>query len=348
MRPTVRPLHLLALAYLVVTLVGCSTGTSRGPVSAGSKSAPSQVAAALFVQQWGQILWGLVASQTGTETPSFGTPVVNPDGSVSQSYRGVDGTEVLLTALLDGTMRLEITHADGSTQTVVQSRPEFDGVSVTSIDWQVTSTDGPTVSYATVVDDLGTIFDASDDTVDMVGTSTLPSGLTQQFTVRTAGGVTALRSGQSDGSVFTLRVPLAAPDFARPDFSQAATGSYTDADSRIEFTLSSTAVAKQRWATMVADFGGGMVGEASLTARFAGSGQLLQDEQLTAVVSWTSAGEMNVSFVTAERSDMSPAGAALDFLVNRWKTLTALFAPAPGVASLADLRQLTAAEARGR
>ncbi len=209
MRPTVRPLHLLALAYLVATLVGCSTGTSRGPVSAGSKSAPSQVAAALFVQQWGQILWGLVASQTGTETPSFGTPVVNPDGSVSQSYRGVDGTEVLLTALLDGTMRLDVTHPDGSTQTVVQSRPEFDGVSVTSIDWQVTSTDGPTVSYTTIVDDLGTIFDASDDTVDLVGTSTLPSGLTQQFTVRTAGGVTALRSARDP--ISPRRLPAATP-----------------------------------------------------------------------------------------------------------------------------------------
>ena len=346
MRPTVRPLHLLALAYLVVTLAGCSSGTSRGPVSAGSRSAPCQVAAALFVQQWGQILWGLVASQTGTETPSFGPPVFNPDGSVSQTYRGVDGTEAVITALLDGTLRLDITYADGSTQSVVQSRPDFDGVSVTTIAWQITCSDGLAVSYTTVLDDQGTIFDASDDTVDLVGTSTLPDGLTQQFTVRTAGGVTTLRSEQSDGSVFTLRVPLARPDFARPDFSQAATGSYTDADSRIEFALSSTAVAPRRWATMVSDFGAGLIGESSLTARFAGSGQLLQDQQLTALVSWTPAGEMNVSFVTAERSDMSPAGAALDFLVHRWQTLTALFAPAPGAASVAHLRDLAAAEAR--
>jgi hypothetical protein len=333
MKSMLRPLHLLALACLVVTLAGCSSGSARGPVTAGARNAPVQVASALFVQQWGQILWGLVTSQTATGTPSFGAPVFNPDGSVSQTYTGADGTEAVLTALPDGTVTLDITYPDGTTQNVLQGVPEFDGVSVTTTDWEVTSSDGLSVTYTSVVDDQGTIFDISDDTTELRGSSALPDDLTQEFTVVTAGGQTSVQAEQSDGSTFTLNVPLAPPEFGLPDFSQPSTGTYSGAGFDTQFTLSSTAGAPSRWASMTSDLGGGLTGEFSLDAGFAGSGQFSQDQELAALVSWTQTGETQVSSVTAERSDTSPAGAALDYLTHRWQTLAALFAPAPGVAA---------------
>ena len=117
------------------------------------------------------------------------------------------------------------------------------------------------------------------------------------------------------------------------DFSQPSTGTYSGAGFDMQFALSSTADAPSRWASMTSDLGGGLTGEFSLDAGFAGSGQFLQDEELSALASWTRAGDTQVNSVTAERSDTSPAGAALDYLTHRWQTLAALFAPAPGVAS---------------
>ncbi|UCH36209.1 MAG: hypothetical protein JSV65_07610 [Armatimonadota bacterium] len=344
MRPMVRFAHLLALvalAILAVALSGCSSGSAGGPVSASSGSASGQAAAAVFVQQWSQTLWGLVTSQTGTQTPSFGDPVFNPDGSVTQSFTGADGTTVVLTTFPDGSARLDITWPDGTTQTVQQSVPQFDGVSRTTTDWQLTSGDGLSVSYTSVVDDQGTIFDISDDTTELQGTSVLPGNLTQEFHVLTASGQTAVQATQSDGSAFTLTVPLSAPDFTFPDFSQASTGVYGGPGFTITFTLASTADAPSRWAKLMSDLGGGVTGEFSLNPDFSGSGQLIEAGQLTALLSWTQTGETEVSFLTAERSATSPAGAALDFLLHRWQTLTALLAPAPGASSLQDPSRLS-------
>lgn len=329
MRLTLRILWILAFTCLMVALGGCSGGSARGPVSAGSRSASDQVASAVFVQQWGQILWGLVTSQTGTQTPTFGPPVFNPDGSISQSFTGADGTEAVITGFLDGSVRLDITHPDGTTQTVLQSVPQFDSVSKTTTDWQVTSSDGLSVTYTSVVDDRGTIFDMSDDTTELQGSAVLPGGLSQQFTVLTANGQTAVQAQQSDGSSFTLTVPLSAPEFMYPDFSQPTTGTYSNTDSNIRFTLASTANTSSRWAGMSADLGRGVAGQFSLNADFSGSGQLRQQGELMALLSWTATGETEVSFLTAERSDTAPAGAALDYLMHRWQTLTALLAPAP-------------------
>jgi len=291
----------------------------------------------VFVQQWAQILWGLVTSQTGTETPSFGDPVFNSDGSVSQSYTAADGTEALITGFLDGSVRLDITQADGITQTVLQSAPQFDSVSKMTTDWQVTSSEGLSVTYTSVVDDQGTIFDISDDTTELQGSSALPGNLTQQFSALTATGQTAVQAEQSDGSAFTLTVPLAPPEFMFPDFSQPTIGTYSSADFNIRFTLTSTADAPSRWAAMSVDLGGGATGQCALNLDFSGSGELRQDGELVALLSWTRTGATEVSFLTAERSDTSPAGAALDYLMHRWQTLTALLAPAPGVASLRHL-----------
>ncbi len=334
MRLTLRILHVLAFSCLVVVLGGCSSGSTRGPESVGSRSASGQVASAVFVQQWGQILWGLVTGQTGTETPSFGDPVFNPDGSISQIFTAADGTEAVITGFPDGSVRLDITQPDGTTQTVLQSVPRFDSVSKTTTDWQVTSSAGLSVTYTSVVDDQETIFDISDDTTELQGHSTLPGNLTQQFTVHTATGQTAVQAEQSDGSAFTLIVPLAAPEFMFPDFSQPTIGTYSSADFNIQFTLSSTADAPSRWARMSSDLGGGTTGQFSLNLDFSGSGQIRQQGELVALLSWTRTGETEVSFLTAERSDTSPAGAALDYLMHRWQTLTALLAPSPGVTSL--------------
>ncbi len=333
MRPTLRPAHLLTIVCLVALLSGCSTGGIVGPESVGSRHAPSQVATVLFVQQWSQILWGLVTSQTGTQAPEFGDPVFNHDGSISQTYTGADGTVAVITALLDGTVRLEMTYPDARTQTVVQGVSQFDGVSKTTIDWQVTSSDGTTVTYSSVVDDQGTIFDISDDTTELSGSSALPTGVTQDFDVMTAGGQTDVSSQQSDGSTFSLEVPLRGPDFMGPDWRREATGSYAIDGTTVNFTLSSTAQAPGRWARMTTQLGGGVTGDYFLDTDFSGSGRLLQDAGLVALPSWTQMGDTEVNSVTADSSHAAPAGAALDYLMHRWQTLAALLAPAPGVAS---------------
>jgi hypothetical protein len=164
-------------------------------------------------------------------------------------------------------------------------------------------------------------------TVELQGSGVLPSGATQQFTALTAPPATNLQSQQSDGSTFTWTVPLAPPMFKTPDFSQPATGTYTSPEFNINFTLTSTAVPPDRWTTLLTDFGGGLTGEFSLNPDFSGSGQLLQDGEVIALVSWTRTGEMEVQSLTAESNAASPAGAAMDFLLHRWQQLSALGVP---------------------
>jgi len=322
----------LAVACLVAVMAGCSGGGARGPATAGSYSAPAQVAAALFVQQWSQILWGMVTSQTSTGTPSFGPPVHNPDGSISQTYTGPDGTVVVITAFLDGTVTLDVTYPDGATQTTRQGKPDRVGP-ITTITWEITTSDGTTVNYTSVVDNGGTFNNMADDITDLEGTSTLPDSSTQQFTVHTAGGHTAVQSDQSDGSTFGMEVPLKGPDFAYPDLTQAATSTYNLGGTDVQLSLESSADAPSRWARMSSDLGGGTSGEFRLAPDFAGTGRLRQDEALVALLSWTRTGDMNLSFVAGDRADTDPAGASADYLTHRWQTLTALFAPAPGVAA---------------
>jgi hypothetical protein len=360
-------------------LVGCSSGGARGPVSAGSRSASGQAAAASFIQQWAQILWGLADSQTGAGSFTFGP------GTVPGTFEGTtpDGTTYLMTPYPPPlpsppfppavppqpthippapdlglppappppfpaaywAMRVDITYPDGSRQTVWQSNQQGSPFAVMGLYQLIETTDGPNVEYSVIVDTNGTFGDASDDTVTIEGSAQLPGGLTQDFTAITADEdiiegmgllppdgidepvVTFLTSDQSDGSTFTMKAPQAPPVFKSPDFSQPTTGTYTSPDFSIQFTLTSTAGAPGRWASLVTDFGGGLTGEFSLNADFSGEGQLLQDGEVLALLSWTATGETDVTYLTAESSATSAAGAALDFLIHRWQTLTALGAP---------------------
>jgi hypothetical protein len=275
----------------------------------------------------------MVTSQTGTEEPSFGDPVFNPDGSVSQSFTTADGTEATLTAFEDGSVRLEIVLPDGTTQTVLQSVPVFDGVSRTTTDWNVTASDGLVVDYTSIVDDRGTIFDISDDTTELTGSAVLPGGVTQTFSVLTADGTTAVQAEQSDGSTFTLTALLASPMFMHPDPAQSTVGRFTDPSFTMDFVLTSTPKYPSRWAALLSDMGGGLTGAFSLNADFSGFGQLTDgtpDGELAALVSWTQDGESEVYLLDGQSRSVGPAGAALDYLEHRWLTLTALLAPAPG------------------
>ncbi|MCJ7750875.1 MAG: hypothetical protein MUQ65_07240 [Armatimonadetes bacterium] len=319
-----------AMMVLVLVLATGLAGQAAEPLS----MVPEQVSAALYVQQWSQILWGMVTSQTGTETPSFGEPVLNPDGSISQSFTAADGTESILTAFPDGSAHIDILLPDGTSQTVVQSVPVFDGLSITTMDWWVTSSEGLLVEYQSAVDDRETIFDISDDITELVGSSILPGGITQEFYVLSADGVTDVQSTQSDGSTFTLSVPLALPEFIYPDPSQNATGTYAGPGFSVDFVLTATPKFPFRWAALLSDLGGGVAGTFSLHSDFSGFGQLTEGnasgETLIALVSWTQYGEIDVYLLDGQDRYMGPQGAALDFLENRWQTLAALLAPAPG------------------
>jgi hypothetical protein len=329
MKLALRRLCIPATVLLALAVAGCPAGHALESVS----PVPGQIAASTHVQQWSQILWGLVTSQTGTETPSFGEIVINPDGSVTQILTTADGTEAVLTAFMDGSVLLDITYPDGTTQSVSQSIPSFDGVSVTTTDWRITSSDGLSVEYTSTVDDRGTIFDMSDDITQLLGSSVLPGGITQQFDVLTADGLTEVLSTQSDGSTFTLSVPLMSPEFALPDLSQGASGTYTGPGFSVDFVLAPTPKYPTRWAALLTDLGGAMTGTCSLNGDFSGFGQLTessqQEEVLVALLSWTRDGDTHVYLLSGQDRHMGPAGAALDYLEHRWQTLTALLAPAP-------------------
>jgi len=326
---------LCSIALLVLVFAGHSECRALGDPTA---TVPSQVAAAVHIQHWSQILWGLVTSQTGAQPPSFGQPIFNPDGSVTQSFVTADGTSVVLTMFPDGSARIDMSLANGTIQTVLQSVPAFDGVSKTTTNWSVTSSDGLSVHYTSVVDDRGTPFDMSDDITQLSGSSVLPGGITQTFSVLTAGGRTEVQSSQSDGSTFALQAPLALPDFVVPDFSQEASGTYADPSLTMHFTLASTPMHPLRWAALLSDVGDGLTGTFSLNSDFSGSGQLEESnpwgQTLAALVSWTQNGESQVYSLTGQDLHVGPAGAALDFLEHRWETLTALMAPAPGMSMM--------------
>jgi len=330
MNRTRKKASIVALICLLGLLAGCSSGGGGDIQTVGTGFVPNQMAAGLYLLQWSQIIWGLASSQTGTQDPVFGDPVFNPDGTMSQSYTGPDGTTTVMTFMLDGTMRLDVTYADGGTQTVVQGVPEFDGISRTTIPWEVTAGDGMVVRYSSVTDDQGTLFDWNDDTTQLLGTAQLPDDLTQEFDALTANNRTRLTSRQSDGSVFTLDVPLSPWDPTRPDFSQPATGTYSHGGLTVSFELTATDDAPNRWARMVSTAPGGVGGEVSLGPDFAGAGRVTRDGQLIAVPSWLPDGDADVSWVSAESSETAPAGAVLDYLAHRWQTLAALFAPPAG------------------
>ncbi len=333
MSNTMGRLHIVAIALLAAVATSSSECRALDPM----KTVPSQVAAAVYVQEWGQILWGLVTSQTATQPSVFGDPVFNDDGSVTQGFTGADGTEAIFTFYPDGSARADLFLPDGSFQTVLQSSPTFDGISTTTIDWSVVSSDGLSVIYTSSVDDLGTPFDISDDTTELIGSSVLPDGVTQTFEVLTAAGQTEVLSTQSDGSTFSLIVPMSPPEFALPDLSVEAIGSYAAPDSTVDFTLAPTERNPFRWAALLTDVGGGVLGAFSLNPDFSGAGQLEQSnaagETLAGLVSWSRDGDIQAYDLSGQDIHMGPTGAAVDFLEHRWETLAALMAPAPGLAA---------------
>jgi len=137
---------------------------------------------------------------------------------------------------------------NGVTQVVLQSAPGFDEFFRIIYDWSITSSRGLVVEYQSIFDDMGTWWDISDDVTELTGTATLPNGMTQAFHVLTANGVTDIQSIQSDKSIFTMHVPLMAPDYILPDFSQMTTGLYMRKKLNVVFGVTSTVDNPFRWA----------------------------------------------------------------------------------------------------
>jgi hypothetical protein len=334
MKAKLGPVYLLAFAGLAAVVAGCSSGGLGGPVASGTDSASGQVACALFIQQWGQTLWGLVTSQTGGQRPTLGKPVQHYDPDTGEPDY----------------IALEITFADGSWQLVKQLTPEFDGVSKTTINYDITSSAGLMANYTVVIDDKGTQTEGEDDTFELAGTSVLPDGKTQDFeaftemqeSVNYEQGATVLESRQSDGSTFTIDMPLGLNRVGEtvPDFSRTATGTYTSPDFNIVYELDSTTVFPSRWAALSTDFQGGVTGRFSLGPDFSGSGRLLQDSQAFALLSWTPTGKTRLNYLSAGSGAASPAGAAVDYLTHRWLTLQAAMGPAPGVSGVSGYIKL--------
>lgn len=322
------------LAVIVLTVI---IATPRpGRAADALWSVPGQAAAGMYLQEWSQFLWGLLARQTGT-LPSWQDQVDNPDGSSSWSFSAPDGTLGLLTAWPDGAVLVEMVLPDGTSQTILQEPPTSNpDRTVWTTVLHVTSSDGFALDYTRVHDGRGTWWDASDDWMHLWGTGVLPSGLSQSFTLTATGGMAELESTQCDGSAYTMSVPLdpavPLPDML-PDFTKVTSGTYTDPTIAMEFTLTSTPAFPLRWAALLTDVAGGVTGTLSLNADFSAVGQLEADGMLAALVCWTRDGDVQVCDLTGQNTQMGPAGAALDFLRYRWQTLTALGAPNLGASS---------------
>lgn len=330
-----RTVMLLRVLMVIVPVMGLAGHCGSAAINAVS-SASGQVTAAVYVQQWSQILWGVVSNQTGTQEPSFSDPVENPDGSWTWTLTAADGTYASVTNYADGTARMDLVLPNGTTQTVTQSADRGDGWAIIITDWTLTSSDGLSVQYTSTTD-LGEVeeYDQADDTVDLVGSSILPKGITQTFEVHTIPNLTSVRSVQSDGSTFTLEVPLTDIDFL-PDYSRNATGTYVSRAFNIAFTLTHIEDNPNLWSVVLSRLGPKLTGEFSLNGDFSGYGQLIETlsrgrRKLSAVVSWKQYGESQVYPLSGRRSQTRPAGAALAYLQHRWQTLAALMGPAPGL-----------------
>jgi hypothetical protein len=322
-----------SLAVVVLTV---SVATSRSGRAADALwSVPGQAAAGVYLQEWSQLLWGLLARQTGT-LPTWGEEIENPDGSSSWTFSALDGTRGLQIIREDGSGLVKIDLSDGTSQTILWDSPisSPDGA-VTTVVYQLTSNDGTALDYTCVYDHRGTDY-ASDDWMHIWGAGVLPAGLSQSFAATATGGRAELESWQSDGSTYSMSVPLdpnvPLPDML-PDFTKITCGTYTGPTTAMEFTLTSTPAFPGRWAALLTYVEGGVTGTLALNADFSAVGQLEADGVLAALVCWTRDGDVQVCDLTGQNVQMGPAGAALDFLRYRWQTLSALNAPSPGASS---------------
>jgi hypothetical protein len=353
---------LAVLAMVMVTL----SASNEGRAGDAAQSVPNQMAAAAYLQQWAQFVWGLATVQCGTAPTPVGDPVINPDGSLTMNLAAPDGTTVVLTNFMDGSSRLVANLPDRTTQVFTNSAPAEDGA-LSIIYSTLDSSDGISVDYATALDMSGTPGDPADDVMTMRGSAVLPGGTTQVFSAVTASARMELESAQSDGSRFVLSVPLVRPFFELPDFTLAATGAYTDGGTNTRFTLRSTPSDPSRWGAFLCDSDSGVTGTFALNADFSGFGQIVQSTQEgaqpDALITWTRDGDVAVYSLDGSNLHTGPGGAALDFLLHRWETLTALMgtyswgstarvrprrrtAPSPRVGRPASPRRLRTAAAR--
>jgi hypothetical protein len=323
--------------FLVVVLLTVSIATSR-PVGAADAlwSVPGQAAAGMYLQDWSQFLWGLLASQTGT-FPTWEDAVEQADGSSTARFWADDGTEGRMTWFPDNSSLIEMDLPDGTSQTILMESPISDPDEIVTINmFHIRSSDGFARDYTRVFDSGEITWDASDDWMQYSGAGVLPNGLRQSFTVTATGGRAEVESTQSDGSTYTMSVPLdpfAALPRMLPDFTKVASGTYTDPTTAMEFSLTSTPTFPGRWAALLTDVEGGVAGTLSLNEDFSAVGQLEADGMLAALVCWTHDGDVQVCDLTGQNVQMGPAGAALDFLRYRWQTLTALNAPVSSASS---------------
>jgi hypothetical protein len=327
------PSHRVLLAFAVGALLALPTWSRA---SDALSSIPGQVAVAAYVQEWGQVLWGLAVSQTGMLPDPVGDPVTAPDGSVSQTYVSPDGTVFVMTAFADCSTLLVMTLPDGTVQAVRDSTPYAEG-STCTVDSSFTSSDGTAVTYSTVLDTNGTPWTDDDDTTVVSGSAQLPRGVTQTFRALIHQGQTEIQSAQSDHSVFSLTVPLEPELHLLPDFLRPAAGLFADDNSEVAFTLTATPAAPGRWAALVCDAGGGVTGTFGLNPDFSGFGQVEQaaasGTTLAALVSWTRSGDVSAYSLDGQNLQLGPAGAAVDFLQHRWQTLAAALAGTQGASS---------------
>jgi hypothetical protein len=301
--------------------------TTPGWADDALSAIPGHVTVAAYVQEWGQMLWGLAANQTGVFPAPIGDPITTSCGGTSEGYADADGTGWVLTIFTEGSSCLVMTLPGGSTQTMRDSAMTFDGA-VVRWDSTITASDGAAASYSTTWDLHGTADDGSDDIITVAGEAALPSGVSQSFSAITTSGYTSIHSVQSDRSDFTFSIPMSAPDFVSlPDLTRPASGTYKDSYGAVSFTLSPTPLNPGRWAALLCDSGDGVTGTFGLNADFSGFGQVEQSTPegpaLVALVSWTQAGDVSAYSLDGQNLQLGPSGAALDFLAHRWETLSA-------------------------
>jgi hypothetical protein len=326
--------HRLAL-FLVTVLTSAFAMGARAEAADSLSTIPAQTAAIAYVQEWTQVLWGMTSMQTPAALIATGDPVMNPDGSGSQQYIGPDGTTALYAWGADGSYCFTVWLPDGNVQVMTGAPPGYDGVTwlfATEFD----SSDGTHADCLTTLNE-GDPMDPADDVTTMEGSAIVPGGITQTFSATAAGEWTSLRSAQSDGSVFTLSVPMAAPMYIVPDLSQGAAGTYAIGDLTVAFALAPTPASPDRWAALLCDLDDGTTGIFALNADFSGFGQVEQSAlggtDLVALVSWTRDGDVSAYSLDGQNLQLGPSGAALDFLTHRWETLSAFLGPASGAAA---------------
>ena len=172
-------------------------------------------------------------------------------------------------------------------------------------------------------------FEASPFVAEYDGTATLPDGRSMQFDItRTQAEDERIDLALADGATCTMQVPLrwTQDDGFASDYVAGLDGQYVSpAGEEVQFDSSGNEARLAEW-TSATD---GITGEFAVGADYSCVGEVLRDGDLAASLRWSQEDGGALDLLSGDRTEVGPAGAALDFAIDRWIHNAAMLGPTP-------------------